>query len=82
MLNLKFINFQKFQIKWSHKSSICSLRILFKKRYITAWESSNEFRNKIGEKNFKDFINWINKEFPKNKIKAKYFNNCWLFQKN
>ena len=65
-INLQFVHYEFFS----------------KKRYITAWESSNEFRNKIGEKNFKIFINLINKEFPKNKIKAKYFNNCWLFQKN
>ena len=52
-----------------------------KKRYITAWESSNEFRNKLGDKNYKIFVDWLELNFPKAGINAEYVNKCWLFQK-
>ena len=51
------------------------------KRYLTAWESSNEFRSKLGQKNFLVFMKWLKKNFPKNGIKAEYINKCWLLQK-
>ncbi len=52
-----------------------------KKRYFTVWESSNEFRSKLGEKNYLIFLKWLEKNFPKNGIKAEYVNKCWLLQK-
>lgn len=52
-----------------------------KKRYLTVWESSNEFRNKLGHKNYITFLNWINLNFPKKGINAEYLNKCWLLQK-
>ena len=52
-----------------------------KKRYFNVWESSNEFRNKIGFKNYKIFIKWLDRNFPKKGIKAEYTNKCWLLQK-
>ncbi len=51
------------------------------KRYLTAWESSNEFRSKLGQRNFLIFMEWLKKNFPKNGITAKYTNKCWLLQK-
>ena len=52
-----------------------------KKRYFTVWESSNEFRNKLGNENYKIFLNWLNLNFPKKSINAEYVNKCWLLQK-
>ena len=52
-----------------------------KKRYFTVWESSNEFRNKLGNENYKIFLNWLNLNFPKKGINAEYVNKCWLLQK-
>ena len=52
-----------------------------KKRYFTVWESSNEFRNKLGNDNYKIFLNWLNLNFPKKSINAEYVNKCWLLQK-
>ena len=52
-----------------------------KKRYFTVWESSNEFRNKLGNENFRIFLNWLNLNFPKKNINAEYVNKCWLLQK-
>lgn len=52
-----------------------------KKRYFTVWESSNEFRNKLGQKNYKVFMEWLDINFPKKGIEAEYINKCWLFQK-
>lgn len=52
-----------------------------KKRYLTVWESSNEFRNKLGYKNYKVFMEWLNINFPQKGIMAEYINKCWLFQK-
>ena len=64
-LYLEFIHFETFS----------------KKRYLSVWESSNELRNKLGEKNYQNFIKWIDKSFPNNKITAKYLNKCWILQK-
>lgn len=52
-----------------------------KKRYSEVWKSSNEFRNKLGNENYKNFLNWLNLNFPKKSINAEYVNMCWLFQK-
>ena len=52
-----------------------------KKRYFAVWESSNEFRNKLGKKNYLIFLEWLEKNFPKNGINAEYVNKCWLLQK-
>jgi len=52
-----------------------------KKRYFTVWESSNEFRNKLGNENYKIFLKWLNSNFPKKGINAEYVNKCWLLQK-
>ena len=51
------------------------------KRYLTVWDSSNEFRNKLGEKNYELFKTWIKKNFPKEGIIAGYQNKSWLLQK-
>ena len=52
-----------------------------KKRYFKVWESSNEFRNKLDNENYKIFLNWLNLNFPKKGINAEYVNKCWLLQK-
>lgn len=52
-----------------------------KKRYFTVWESSNEFRNKLSNENYKNFLNWLNLNFPKKSITTEYVNKCWLFKK-
>ena len=52
-----------------------------KKRYFNVWESANEFRNRIGIKNYHKFFNWLNVTFPKKGLKAQYINKCWIFQK-
>lgn len=52
-----------------------------KKRYFTVWESSNEFRSKLGEENYNVFLSWLDQNFPNKGIKAKYKNKCWLLQK-
>ena len=51
------------------------------KRYLTVWDSSNEFRNKLGEKNHELFKTWIKRNFPKEGIIAEYKNKSWLLQK-
>ncbi len=81
-VKLKIDKFSKIsKLKGPFEFKFVHYEYFSKKRYITAWESSNEFRNKMGKKNFNKFIQWLNKEFPKEQIKAKYVNNCWLFQK-
>ena len=52
-----------------------------KKRYFTVWESSNEFRNRLGNENYKNFLNWLNLNFTKKSINTEYVNKCWLLQK-
>ena len=52
-----------------------------KKRYFTVWESSNEFRSKLGHENYLTFLNWLNLNFPQKGINAEYVNKCWLLQK-
>ncbi len=52
-----------------------------KKRYFLVWESSNEFRNKLGSEKYNIFLNWLNLNFPKKGINVEYLNTCWLFQK-
>lgn len=54
-----------------------------KKKYIGAWLSSNEARARMGERNFKVFIDWLNKTInPKMVIKTQYVNTCFILQKN
>jgi len=62
---LEFFHYEKFSLK----------------RYLTVWDSSNEFRNKLGEKNYELFKTWIKKNFPKKGIIAIYKNKSWLLQK-
>lgn len=78
----KVLNFSKisklsdpFYLEFNHFEKFS------KKRYFTVWESSNEFRNKLGEKNYSIFLEWLEKNFPKGGIKAEYINKCWLLQK-
>ena len=52
-----------------------------KKRYFNVWKSANEFRNRIGIKNYDKFFDWLNNSFPKKGLKAHYINKCWIFQK-
>ena len=79
----KVLNFSKisklsypFYLEFNHFEKFS------KKRYFTVWESSNEFRNKLGEKNYSIFLKWLEKKFPKNGINAEYINKCWLLQKS
>tara|TARA_B100001063_G_C16758196_1_gene554381 strand:+ start:1024 stop:1791 length:768 start_codon:yes stop_codon:yes gene_type:complete len=78
----KVLNFSKisklsypFYLEFKHSEKFS------KKRYFTVWESSNEFRNKLGEKNYLIFLKWLEKNFPKHGINAEYINKCWLLQK-
>jgi len=48
---------------------------------LKVWESSNEFRYRLGYENFKKFLIWANLNFPKKSINVKYINKCWLLQK-
>jgi SAM-dependent methyltransferase len=78
----KVLNFSKisklsnpFYLEFNHSEKFS------KKRYFTVWESSNEFRNKLGKKNYLIFLEWLEKNFPSNGINAEYINKCWLLQK-
>jgi SAM-dependent methyltransferase len=81
-VNKKIINFVKiskingpifFQFQHKEKFSL--------KRYLNVWDSSNEFRNKLGERNYSIFKDWLIEEFPSGGISARYINRCWLLQK-
>ena len=81
-VNKKIINFAKiskidgpifFQFQHNEKFSL--------QRYLNVWDSSNEFRNKLGERNYSIFKDWLIKEFPTGGITARYINRCWLLQK-
>jgi SAM-dependent methyltransferase len=81
-VNKKIINFVKiskingpvfFQFQHNEQFSL--------KRYLNVWDSSNEFRNKLGARNYSIFKDWLIKEFPSNGITARYINRCWLLQK-
>ena len=78
----KIIRFSKisklshpFYLEFNHSENFS------KKRYFTVWESSNEFRSKMGEKNYLIFLEWLEKNFPKHGINAEYINKCWVLQK-
>ena len=53
-----------------------------KKRYFTVWESSNEFRSKLGEENYNVFLSWLDQNFPNKGIKAKYKINAGCCKNN
>jgi SAM-dependent methyltransferase len=81
-VNKKIINFAKILktngpifLQFQHNENF-SL-----KRYLNVWDSSNEFRNKLGEKNYSIFKDWLIKEFPTGGVNARYVNRCWLLQK-
>lgn len=51
-----------------------------KKRYFSVWDSSNEMRNKLGEKKYNLFKKWLDINFKSKYIKARYINKFWIFQ--
>lgn len=81
-VNKKIINFTKvskmngpifFQFYHNERFSL--------KRYLNVWDSSNEFRNKLGETKYQLFKDWLIEKFPYRGIIARYVNICWLLQK-
>lgn len=78
-------NIKKFAnitgLKVIKKGALIHYEIFSKKRYVGAWNSSNELRAKLKEKKYNKFVQWLNNNFPKKKIKAKYLNKYWLLQK-
>jgi len=79
----KILNFSKIS---KLSGPICfefqHLEKFSKTRYLAAWDSSNEFRNKLGEKKYSLFVKWVDKNFPKKNIYANYKNKFWLLQKS
>ena len=78
----KIVQFKKIsKLSGPIKFDITHKEFFTKKRYFNVWKSANEFRNRIGIKNYDKFFDWLNNSFPKKGIKAQYINKCWIFQK-